>query len=407
MTTHRGLVSALTLIVALAGCGSTPTATGPATSVAPTATTAAVTATAPATARPTRTPTPFPIAVFTGLGDEPVSDALAAELQQVLEMSARGEGLTAAVISPQGTWNGTTGMATAERAMVPNDQMAIASITKTLVAAQVMQLVEAGELGLDDLAADRLSPDLDFELNGETIANLPSHRSGFRSDTMLDPVDAESITTDPTHAWTIEELLGTIGPERGPVSQAFEYRGITYVLLGLIVEHVTGRPLAEVLRGGVLDGKGYERLIYQPAERPTDPMAMPSGASADTFDEVGGFLPSLAAATAFNSEGAMASDSLSLARWFRRLCAGEVVSPASLSEMADFGKRPEYGLGLIDRRGEYGGSSGALGHTGHLPGFTTVALCFQNPGIVVVVLANADEHDVDTTAGALWRAAST
>lgn len=90
-------------------------------------------------------------------------------------------------------------------------------------------------------------------------------------------------------------------------------------------------------------------------------MAMPSGASSDTFDDIGGVLPSLAAATAYNSEGAMASDALSLARWFRGFCAGEIVSPVSLSDMADFGKRPKYGLGLIDRRGEYGRSSGALG----------------------------------------------
>ena len=79
-------------------------------------------------------------------------------------------------------------------------------------------------------------------------------------------------------------------------------------------------------------------------------MAMPRGASADTFDENGGYLPSLANATMFTSEGAMASDAPSLARWFRALCAGQVVSPASLDEMTDFDKRPEYGLGIWDRR---------------------------------------------------------
>jgi hypothetical protein len=49
-----------------------------------------------------------------------------------------------------------------------------------------------------------------------------------------------------------------------------------------------------------------------------------------------------------------------------------------------------------------------LGHTGLArEGYRTAALCFQNPGIVVVVLANAEEHDVDTTAGSLVDAAST
>ena len=190
--------------------------------------------------------------------------------------------------------------------------------------------------------------------------------------------------------------------------EEWEYIGTNYLLLGLIIEQVTGRPVAEVLRSGVLAGDGYERLIYQPDERPTDPMAMPLGASADTFDDGGGYLPSIANATMFTSEGAMASDALSLARWFRALCAGQVVSPASLDEMTDFDKRPEYGLGIWDRRWEYGCDSGALGHTGLVrEGYRTAALCFQDPGIVVVVLANAEEHDADTTAGDLVRAAST
>jgi D-alanyl-D-alanine carboxypeptidase len=287
--------------------------------------------------------------------------------------------------------------------MVANDQMAIASITKTVIAAQVMQLVEAGRLHLDDLVADRLPPDLDFETSGETIANLLSHRHGYPDD----PFDVESITNDPTHAWTTAEVLGLLPPERNPVSQAWRYAGITYVLLGLILEHVEGRPLAEVLRRGVLAGDAYERVIYQPDEHPTEPMAMPEGESADIFEERGGYLPSLAAVTAANSEGAIASDSLSLAAWFAALCAGEVVSPASLDEMTDFGERSEYGLGLWDRRSEYGPQSGALGHTGALFGYRTAALCFQNPSAVVVVLANVEEHDVDITAGNLWRAANT
>ena len=177
--------------------------------------------------------------------------------------------------------------------MVPNDQMSIAHITQTIVAAQVMQLVEAGELSLDDLAADRLPPGLEFDTNGATIADLLSHRSGL-ADTLFGPGQWKSLTTDPLHAWTIEEELATVGTERTPAGQSWEFIGTNYLLLGLIVEQVTGRSVAQVLRSGVLTGDGYERLIYQPDERPTDPMAMPRGASADTFDNGGGYLPSVA-----------------------------------------------------------------------------------------------------------------
>lgn len=324
----------------------------------------------------------------------------------MLERSGGGDGVTATLITPEGTWSGAAGFAAGERAMVPNDQMSIASITKTLVAAQVMQLVEAGELSLDDLAADHLPSDLEFDTNGATIENLLSMRSGI-SEYFADEDELRQATmTDPLRVWTLEEKLATVSPERGPVGQEWEYIGTNYLLLGLIIEQVTGRSVAEVLRSGVLDGDGYERLIYQPDERPTDPMAMPSGASADTFHDGGGYLPSIANATMFTSDGAMASDAPTLARWFRNLCAGQIVSPALLDEMTNFDERPEYGLGIWDRRGEYGYGSGALGHTGLArEGYRTAALCFQDPVSVVVVLANAEEHDVDTTAGDLWRAA--
>lgn len=307
--------------------------------------------------------------------------------------------MTAAVISPSGTWSGAAGMALEERLMVPDDQLAIMSITKTVVAAQVMRLVESGDLGLDDLAADRLPPDLDT--NGARIVDLLSMRSGIP----WYEADPDAVSDDPSHAWTAEERLATVPPDRTPARQGWDYSGTNYLLLGSLIEHAAGRPVAEVLRSGVLAGDGYERLIYQPEERPTKPMArtVDSYASAAEFEDGGGYLPSLAVVTFFATDGNMASDSASVARWFGQLCSGEIVSHETLDQMTDFDERPGYGFGLIDRSDEYWPGSGAVGHKG---GNSTVALCFQDSGTVVVVLANAD-HDVDVLAGQLVRAATT
>lgn len=157
----------------------------------------------------------FPTALFAGLGDEPVSDELAAELQEVLDTSANGSGITATLITPQGTWSGATGFAAGDRPMTPDDQMSIASITKTLVAAQVMQLVEAGALGLDDRVADRLPPDVVFDTNGATIVDLLSMRSGY-PETLDDEATWETLSTDPLRAWTPMEVLATVAEERAP-----------------------------------------------------------------------------------------------------------------------------------------------------------------------------------------------
>lgn len=395
MRRHPGRVAVSALIVTLAGCSpATPSRSESSRSVEATEVPAA-------SASPSEAAEAFPIETFISLSDEPVSDDLAAELQDVLDEAAKGDGLTAALISPTGTWVGATGFAAGDREMVPNDQMSIGQITETIVAAQVMQLVEQGRLSLHDLARDLIPRDLEFDTNGATIADLLSHRSGL-------PTGPSSgkIAADPLHAWTPEEVLATVGPASRPAGRRWEFSATNGFLLGLIIEHVTGRPLGEVLRRGVLGGDGFERLIFQPDERPTKPIAMPSG-SVGTVDQVGGSLPSLALVTADRAHGNMASDASSLARWFRALCGGQVVSAASLDEMTDFEERPEYGLGIWDRRYQYGVGSGALGLTGFEEGYRTAALCFQDPGIVVVVLANVADHDVDTTAGNLAFAAST
>jgi len=134
--------------------------------------------------------------------------------------------------------------------MVTNDQMSIASITKTLVAAQVMQLIEAGQLTLEDLAADRLPPDLVFDTNGATIEDLLSMRSGISEYFADEDELLAALTDDPLREWTTEEKLATVSPERGPVGpeREWEYIGTNYLLLGLIIEQATGRSVADVMR---------------------------------------------------------------------------------------------------------------------------------------------------------------
>jgi D-alanyl-D-alanine carboxypeptidase len=307
--------------------------------------------------------------------------------------------MAATVMSADGTWSGATGKADGVRDVTVDDQFAIASTTKSIVAAQVMQMVEAGELALDDPAEDHLPPDLDFDTNGATIRHLLSHRSGIPDD--QDELD-HRVLTHPRRLWTPAEVLQLAPTERAPAGEEFEYRNANYVLLGLVIEHVRGRPVADVLRDGVLNIDGVERLIYQPDEVPTEPMAMPGGQSTAALKKNGGYLEPLARVSADGAAAAMASDAPSLAHWWRAFCAGEIVSQASLTEMTTM--HDGYGLGL------YEPDPGTVGHGGEGIGGVAMSYagCLPGSGLVVVVLSNGmiDSEGITSVALSLVEAAS-
>jgi CubicO group peptidase (beta-lactamase class C family) len=158
-----------------------------------------------------------------------------------------------------------------------------------------------------------------------------------------------------------------------------------------------------VLRDGVLDIDGVERLIYQPDEAPTEPIAMPGGQSTAALKKGGGYLPSHAAITADGPAAAMASDAPSLARWWRASCAGEIVSQASLNEMTTL--HYGYGLGPYDVADPH---ARAVGHTGEAPGrsYVSWAGCLPDEHVVVVVLSNRVVEDIGGMARPLVLAAS-
>lgn len=380
MNIRHGPQLGLALLIALMGCAPTPDATESAASVEP-----SVPSVAPAS--PTEPAASFPTAAFADISEDPVSKKVAAKFQAALKDMAGGVGMAATVMTAEGTWSGATGKADDTRDVRVDDQFAIASVTKPLVAAQVMQMVEAGELGLDDPAADHLPPDLDFDTNGATIRDLLGQHSGIPD---YYPVVHDKLSTDLLRVWTAADLLALVSDDRAPAGETFEYTDTNYLLLGLVIEHVRGRPIAEVLRDGVLDIGGVERLIYQPNEVPTEPMAMPYGKSTDVLEEGAGYLPSLAHVTSDGPGAAMASDSPSLARWWRAFCAGEIVSEASLTEMSTF--HDEYGLGLFVVADPY--EQDSVGHTGSHDGYVAWGGCLLEDGSVVVVLTNHVFEDI-------------
>ena len=332
----------------------------------------------------------FPTDSFIAISDAPIAPEAATAFQAALDDMAGGGGMAATVMTADGTWSGATGKAEGVHDLLVDSQFGIASVTKSVIAAQVMQLVEAGELSLDATVSGYLPADFTFDTNGATIRQLLNMHAGI-PDWYGDAMETE-VATHRDRAWTAAEVLALVGPARRPAGGSFEYTDTNYVLLGLVIEHVRQRPLVDVLRGGVLRVGGTERLIYQPAEAPTDPMAMPLGESRVALEKGSGYLPSLSDASSAGPAGSLASDSISLARWWRAFCSGEIVSEASLTEMSTFVGGPGgYGLGLFNPADPWGVG---IGHTGGSFGYASWAGCMPDEGSVVVILTNRWVDDI-------------
>jgi CubicO group peptidase (beta-lactamase class C family) len=212
----------------------------------------------------------------------------------------------------------------------------IASIGKTVTAAQVLRLVEEGAISLDDPVADHLPPELGgYDANGATIREMLGMRSGIR-----DPATYDAGATIP-------ELVELLPEPAFPAGSTFSYENVNYVLLGSIIEQVTGRSFWEVLRSDVLHHPGLGGLRYP-------------------------------VRSALAADGSLVeSDPASLAHWGYELYGGSVLSAWSLRAMTDF-EDGVYGLGTFDMSSENafvneGFGVPAIGHDGFGAGIATDA----------------------------------
>lgn len=306
-------------------------------------------------------------------------------------------GATQAVLFDGHLWTGASGLAdiALERAVVPEDRFRVGSITKTFVAAAVLQLWEEGALDLDAPLAVVL-PDAPWA-DQVTPRQLLAHTAGY-PDYVSDPRFLAGLA-DPWDPWDLlalisdEELLYVPG-------EGYRYANTHYVLLGLAIEAVTGQPYHAVLRERFLDPLGLEDTFLPSGEG--DPGGMARGYLGDVgaYDDVtDGMDPSAPWAS-----GEMVSDVDDLLRWGEALYGGEVLSPASLREMTTEVEVPGsggtgYGLGCHIEE-----VLGAVtwGHSGSTQGYQSrlrVMTPPDGPPVVVATLVNnflseADQVDI-------------
>jgi len=298
--------------------------------------------------------------------------AVAPRFQAALD-AARAEGAAfgvtfAAVRDGDLLWSGSSGRARDGRTILsPASELVIGSVTKTFVAAAILQLVEEGRLELDDPVRDHLPQARD--LSGEiTLAALLDHTSGLAD--LFNDTTRTGLEEHPERAWTADEILGALHEPWYAPGEGWAYANTNYYLLGMVIERVTGRSLADEL----------ERRFLAPLD--LDATHLLDGT-------VGGPLEP-AWTTIFWASGAMTSSAADLARWGDALYGGTVLDPSTRRAMLRLNSH-DYGLGV--QLVEVGDESG-YGHTGLLNTYTTLLYHLPAEDVTIALLVNRSHVDL-------------
>lgn len=267
-------------------------------------------------------------------------------------------------------------------AATPQSVYRIGSVTKQFTSSAVMQLVEQGKVKLDDSIGVHL-PGLPTAWRRVTVFQLLNHTSGIPSYTGLGEVWrkrwAEEMTPDTIIAMVVDK------PMDFPPGTKWNYNNTGYILLGMLIEKVTGHTWGEEIASrfaGPLELADTRNCLNDPlVARRVPGYVQDSGKW--------GNAPYLAMTQPY-AAGAICSTVGDIARWNRALHTGKVVSTASYERMttpvgaADLAE-PHYGFGLI--RDTIAGRD-LITHGGGIHGFVSANSWLPSAGLSVTVLTN-------------------
>lgn len=288
----------------------------------------------------------------------------------------------------QGEWVVTKGKADTKTGEAPklDDHVRIASITKTFTATVVLQLVGEGKLKLDD-TLNKFDLGLAVPNSDKiTVRNLLNMTSGLFSYT-ADEDFWNTYTHDPKKPWTPKELVdisikhGAVAPPGG----AYDYNNTNYILLGLIIEKLTGSTAGKEITTRIIDKLPLKNTTF-PADTAMPSPFMhgytpnPDGeASAAATNDV-----SISTPTAGWTAGAIISTQADIKRWLEALRSGELLTPEMHKEQMTFGppNTDNYGLGLM-------GFTSFIGHSGEILGYNNAAYTqTKEDGVTIIVFIN-------------------
>jgi CubicO group peptidase (beta-lactamase class C family) len=280
-------------------------------------------------------------------------------------------------------FRGGQGMANLELGVPiePDMVFRLGSITKQFTAVSILMLAEQGKLAIDD-PITRFLPDYPTHDHLITIKHLLSHTSGIKSYTSM-PEWPPLWRKD----FTVKELIDffKFQPMESAPGKCWSYNNSGYILLGAIIEKVSGQTYEEFLQRNIFEPLGMKQSYY---DNPTQMIPRRVSGYDNTPD---GFTnaPYLSMTQPY-AAGALASTVDDLARWDAALYTGQLLKPETLAQahtsyrLTD-GTLTEYGYGWAIS--EYADHQ-LIEHGGGINGFLTYAIRIPDDRVFVAILSN-------------------
>lgn len=324
-------------------------------------------------------------ATGTAHADTPSTDRLDTDLLETRfdDFAGLGEhSVLAEVRNGDQTWSEASGLRSLDpdaEAARPGDRVRIGSATKSFTAAVLIQLQGEGAVDLDDPIGDHLPGLLPYE-EDPTIRQLLTHTSGL-SDIILDLYpslaqgDISDIREGYRDVYEPEELVAMAAedPLLFEPGDGYSYSNAGYVVLGLLIEDLTGHTLGHELEARIFEPAGLDDTYLLPDRGGLrGPHLVPYITTSESGDPY--FDTSALSGSQLWAGGGIVSTTKDMNDFYDALTDGTLVTSEQLAEATDWvdtGRSYRYGLGLFgeqfgcadDPDAVFIGQSGdALGH---------------------------------------------
>jgi D-alanyl-D-alanine carboxypeptidase len=334
------------------------------------------------------------LAVCTALGSPlsasqaaQTSDSVRSDLESIVLAAYSADAPGAAIIVVQEgriLYRGARGLANVELGVPlrPESVFRIGSVTKQFTAAAILLLAENGKLSLSD-SITKFLPDYPMQGHLVTIQHLLSHTSGIRNYTEL-PEWQSTIRNDVS----VQQLIDIFKdkPFDFAPGEHWKYSNSGYILLGAVIEKLSGGSYADFLRTRIFGPLGMKNSRYEDVTQIT-PGRVAGYMRGDNDWRNADYLSMSQPYAA----GAIVSTVDDLARWNAAIEKSDLLKPASWQRasssfvLAD-GTLTRYGAGWIIGRV---GSVATVEHGGGINGFNAYVLRAPAQQLYVAVLANA------------------